>query len=61
MHEALLSVEKIIELRKKGLQQVSTDVESMITLQKATRNGKNLVAQKIEGWNRLHRISYHII
>ena len=55
MHDALLPVEKVLTLRKKGYSQVANDLEGIIAAIKATRSGSQLQLTRQEGWSAHHR------
>ena len=58
IHDALLPLEHIINLRRDSYMQVTTDADGMIAMQEAIRNGRGLKATRMEGWSRHHRCYY---
>jgi len=55
MHDALLPVESILAMRRKGFTQVALDLEGTLAALSATRGGHKLVLKKDEGWSSKYR------
>lgn len=51
MHDALLPVERVMHLRKRGYKQVAIDCEGTIAALAASRDGKTLKVDKLSGWS----------